>query len=73
MNEWLRARNGLTRLLVFWAITFTGGLLGEVADRLFWSRNSESVTANLPVLTGGSLFMAGCAVVARRHRRRRRG
>ncbi|MFJ1805623.1 MULTISPECIES: hypothetical protein [unclassified Streptomyces] len=74
MNDWMRARNGWTILLMFWGITLTGGLLGEAMSRTVFERHpAESVTSNLSWLVGGSLFVALSGTVGVLRRRRRQG
>lgn len=72
MNDWTRARNGWTILLVLWGITLTGGLLGEAASGTFL-QHPASVTSNLPWLVGGSLWVALGGTAGALLRRRRHG
>lgn len=74
VNDWIRARNGWTILLMFWGLTLTGGLLGEAMSRMvFENHPAASVTSNLPWLVGGSLFVALSGTVGVLRRRRRQG
>lgn len=70
MNDWLRARNGWTLFLLNWAVVLTGGLLGYGASWTF-SDYTESFVPSVPMLLGGTLFMAliNTAVSLRRRRR----
>lgn len=51
MNDWLRARNGWTLLLLNWAILLTGGLLGYGLSRTF-SDYTASLVHSVPWLLG---------------------
>ncbi|MER7837994.1 transmembrane domain-containing protein [Streptomyces sp. NPDC096040] len=74
MNDWMRARNGWTILLMFWGVTLTAGLLGEAMSRMVFEHHpTPSVTSNLPWVVGGSLFMALGGTVGVLRRRRRQG
>ncbi|MFE9450147.1 hypothetical protein [Streptomyces sp. NPDC006739] len=73
MNDWMRARNGWTILLMFWGVTLTAGLLGEATSRTFFGHHHASVIPNLPVLVGGSLFVALGGTAGTLRRRRRQG
>lgn len=74
VNDWMRARNGWTILLMFWGLTLAGGLLGEATSRMFIGDHpAASVTSNLPWLMGGSLFVALSGTVGVLRRRRRQG
>ncbi|MET8082156.1 hypothetical protein [Streptomyces sp. NPDC005303] len=71
MNDWMRARNGWTILLIFWGATLTGGLLGEAMSLLVFEHHpAASATSNLPWVVGGSLFVAlsGTVGVLRRQK-----
>jgi hypothetical protein len=74
VNDWMRARNGWTILLMFWGATLTGGLLGEAMSRMVFEHHpAASVTSNLPWVVGGSLFVALSSTVGVLRRRRRQG
>ncbi|NEA56543.1 hypothetical protein G3I60_20970 [Streptomyces sp. SID13666] len=73
MNDWMRARNGWTILLMSWGLTLTSGLLGAAMSRMFFEHHPASVTSNLPWLVGGSLLVALCGTVGALRRRRRQG
>jgi hypothetical protein len=73
VNDWMRARNGWTILLMFWGLTLAGGLLGEATSRMFFEHHPASVISNLPWLVGGSLFVALSGTVGALRRRRRQG
>lgn len=70
MNDWLRARNGWTLLLLNWAILLTGGLLGYGLSRTF-SDYTASLVHSVTWLLGGTLLGAliNTAVALRRRRR----
>ncbi|MBK3640927.1 hypothetical protein [Streptomyces sp. MBT33] len=74
MNDWMRARNGWTILLMFWGATLTGGLLGEAMSRMLFAHHPAApVTSNLPWVVGGSLFVALSGTVGVLRRRGRQG
>ncbi|MFC4035679.1 hypothetical protein ACFO3J_30040 [Streptomyces polygonati] len=74
MNDWLRARNGWTILLIMWGFTLTGGLLGEARSLMvFVHHPAASVTSNLPWVLGGSLAVALGSTAGMLRRRRRQG
>ena len=72
VNDWLRARNGWTLLLLLWGITLMGGLLGVAVSRTLYDPTT-SFASHVPWVVGGSLFVAFCGTVRTLRRRPRQG
>lgn|GEM_PF-7062430 len=62
MNDWLRARNGWTLLLLLWGVTLPAVLLGTSVEPLF-APSPTSFAAQLPWAVGGSVFVAACGTI----------
>ncbi|WP_370087887.1 hypothetical protein [Streptacidiphilus sp. MAP12-16] len=72
MNDWMRARSGWTIFLIAWGAALSGGSLGEATEWMFQTPH-PSLTAHLPWLLGGSMFMALVGTASTLRRRRTRG
>ena len=71
VNDWLRARNGWTLLLLYWGITLAAGLLGTATAMILQHHPTTSFASRLPWVMGGSLFAALSATGGALYRRRR--
>ncbi|MEU9346846.1 hypothetical protein AB0D74_37130 [Streptomyces sp. NPDC048278] len=73
MNAWLSTRSTWLLVLLLWAITLTGALLGTAFARAFLEHPPLAPFAShLPMVAGGTFFAAVCGAGGLRRRQRLR-
>jgi hypothetical protein len=74
MTSWLSARRTWLLVLLLWAVTLSGALIGIVLARAFLEHPPlRPFASDLPTTVGGSLFVAIAGAVGLRRRQREQG